>query len=166
MEHLLILARYEHGTGLAMEQDLPLTPLLRQAADEVHRTTGAEITLTTPDWLTIDGDPIALERAITNLIRNGVQAGGAPVHINAQLYGDYVEVTVTDHGKGIPSSELSHLFEPFWRGDPARSRTGGVGLGLAIVKTVVDAHRGHIEVKSESDQGTVFILQLPHRKTW
>lgn len=165
-EHLLILARYEHGAGLLLEQDVSLTPLLQHAASEIRRSTGAEVTVTTPESLVLDADPVALERAIGNLIGNGVQAGGGTVRVDAHQYGESVRIAVTDSGRGMTPEEIPHLFEPFWRGDPARTRGGGAGLGLAIVKTVVEAHNGQIEVRSEPGQGSVFTLILPQHRSW
>jgi two-component system, OmpR family, sensor kinase len=165
-EYLLILARYERGTGLAVEQDVPLNPLLQQAADEVRRGTGQAIAVSAPDALALDADPVAIERVVANLIRNGVHADGAPIRVEAGAEGAEVWIRVVDQGRGIEPEAIPRLFEPFWRGDPARGRDGGIGLGLAIVKTVVDAHGGRIDVESEPGRGSVFTVRLPQRKAW
>jgi signal transduction histidine kinase len=71
---------------------------------------------------------------------------------------------VRDTGIGIATGDLPHLFERFWRADPARSRTGerpGVGLGLSIVKWIVDAHGGTIEVQSRPGRGTTVRVTIP-----
>ena len=76
--------------------------------------------------------------------------------------GDEVTLRVTDTGIGIPSRDISRIFERFYRVDRARSReTGGTGLGLAIVKHVVDNHGGTLEVESELGRGTTFRITLP-----
>jgi signal transduction histidine kinase len=166
-EHLLILARYERGVGLAMQADLPLAPLLRRAADEVQKSTGGEVLVEVPADLTLEGDPIALERMVANLARNAVEAGGAPVRVAARPDGAGVAIAVSDQGRGIPPEAIPKLFEPFFRVDPARSREGGTGLGLAIVKTVVDAHAGRIDVESAPGHGTTFRVWLPgEQKSW
>jgi signal transduction histidine kinase len=75
-----------------------------------------------------------------------------------------VRLTVRDTGIGIASVDLPHIFERFWRADPARSRTGdrpGVGLGLAITKWIAEAHGGTIEVQSRPGRGTTFSVTLP-----
>jgi signal transduction histidine kinase len=163
-EHLLMLARYERGALLAMERDLPLAPLLERAAAEASRSAGGPVHVEAPPDLLLDGDPLALERLVSNLARNGIQAGGAPVTIAAEPSGEEVAIHVRDTGCGMPREALPHLFEPFFRLDPARDRRGGTGLGLAIVKTVVDAHGGRIEVESTPGLGSAFHVWLPRRQ--
>lgn len=162
-EHLLILARYERGAAPAVERGVALRPLLEHAAEEVRRATGADVQVIVPEALTLDADPLALERAVTNLVRNGVQAGGAPITVRAAgaAAGDEVIIEVEDSGKGIAPDILPRVFEPFFRGDPARRHDGGTGLGLAIVRVVVEAHGGSVDVESNPGQGTTFRLRLP-----
>jgi len=71
---------------------------------------------------------------------------------------------VRDSGIGIASGDLPHIFDRFWRADPARSRTGdrpGVGLGLAISKWIAEAHGGEIAVQSRPGRGSTFTITLP-----
>jgi signal transduction histidine kinase len=75
-----------------------------------------------------------------------------------------VEVSVRDTGEGIPSQDLPHIFERFYRGDASRSRNrdkGGAGLGLAIAQGIVHAHGGDIGVESQVGKGTQFTFYLP-----
>lgn len=163
-EHLLVLARYDRGAAFAMERDLPLAPLLERTAQEVQRSEGGEVTVEAAPHLQVDGDPLALERLVANLARNGVQAGGAPVTVAAEAGDGGIWLHVRDQGRGIPREALPHLFEPFYRADPARGKDGGTGLGLAIVKTIVEAHRGRISVDSVPGRGTIFHVWLPRRQ--
>jgi two-component system OmpR family sensor kinase len=71
---------------------------------------------------------------------------------------------VSDSGIGIAPGDLPHIFDRFWRADPARSRTGerpGVGLGLAITKWIAEAHGGSITVQSRPGRGSTFTVRLP-----
>jgi signal transduction histidine kinase len=163
-EHLLTLARYERGAGLAMERDLAVAPLLERAAEEARRSTGGEVVVSAPNDLRLDCDPLAMERLVSNLAKNGVQAGGSPVTITAEALADGLVISVRDRGPGIPPGMEARLFEPFYRADQARSRDGGTGLGLAIVKTVVEAHHGQITVESQPGQGAAFRVFLPRRQ--
>ena len=84
---------------------------------------------------------------------------------------DYVEITVSDNGIGIPEREQTRIFERFYRVDYARSRAnGGTGLGLAIVKHIAASHNGEVRVWSQPGQGSTFTISLPahqpvHRPT-
>jgi two-component system sensor histidine kinase BaeS len=77
-------------------------------------------------------------------------------------------LTVGDSGIGIAAGDLPHIFDRFWRADPARSREGerpGVGLGLAITKWIAEAHGGTITVQSRPGRGTIFTATLPRSAT-
>ena len=76
--------------------------------------------------------------------------------------GPSARVSVRDHGCGIDAVDLPHIFEPFYRADPARARdTGGTGLGLAIADQIARAHGGAISVSSQPGLGSTFTLNLP-----
>lgn len=109
------------------------------------------------------GDRSSLVTAVHNLIRNAVSYSTGPSRVGVGVVerDGRVEISVTDQGVGIPSSELGRVFERFYRGDPARSRqTGGTGLGLSIVKHVVHNHRGEVRVWSHPGRGSTFTIRL------
>lgn len=110
------------------------------------------------------GDEARLIQVIMNLVDNAVNYTNAGGNITLQVYvkGDNVYINVSDTGIGIGPEHLEHIFERFYRVDPARSRAaGGTGLGLSIVDWVIDAHGGTISVVSKPGQGTTFTVQLP-----
>ncbi|MCA8990110.1 MAG: sensor histidine kinase, partial [Planctomycetaceae bacterium] len=75
---------------------------------------------------------------------------------------DEVQVVVADTGSGIPEKHLPHLFKRFYRVDDSRNRSlGGTGLGLAICKSIVEVHRGKIDIESQVGLGSRFIVTLP-----
>jgi two-component system sensor histidine kinase SenX3 len=83
-------------------------------------------------------------------------------HVQARSDDDYVEITVSDNGIGIPAAELDRIFERFYRVDYARSRAnGGTGLGLAIVKHIAAIHGGDVSVWSQVGHGSTFTLKIP-----
>jgi two-component system sensor histidine kinase SenX3 len=120
---------------------------------------------TEPD-LEVMGSEDQLAIAIGNLVENAVNYSpdGTRVAVAAHPIGDLVEVTVSDQGVGIPSSDLERIFERFYRVDRARSReTGGTGLGLSIVKHIASIHGGDVRVWSVEGQGSTFTVRLPLR---
>jgi signal transduction histidine kinase len=120
--------------------------------------------LSAPTVALADADRI--HQVLVNLLDNGLKftpVGGCIV-ISFGREDELISCTVADTGPGIPSAEIPHLFERFYRGDRSRARTGnenGAGLGLAIAKAIVEAHGGHIWVESEPGQGTRFTFTLP-----
>jgi signal transduction histidine kinase len=114
-------------------------------------------------------DPLEMDvqrmgRVLNNLVSNALRhtPPGGLVSIRAEREAGFVRVTVQDSGEGIPSEDLSHVFERFYRGDKSRSRaTGGAGLGLAIAKGIVEAHGGSIAVQSQPGQGATFTFTVP-----
>lgn len=110
------------------------------------------------------GHEPSLVVALHNLILNAVQysPNSSRVGIGVAERDDAVEISVTDHGPGIPEEELDRVFERFFRSDPARSRqTGGTGLGLSIVKHVIANHAGEVAVWSRPGSGATFTIRLP-----
>jgi signal transduction histidine kinase len=115
----------------------------------------------------VDGTGTALcsprmVRVLQNLLQNAIRhtpPEGA-VRIEARRRGDWLEVAVQDTGEGIPEEAVGRVFEPFWRGDTARSSPGS-GLGLALAKRIVEALGGDIRVESSSARGSRFAVLLP-----
>src|SRR5262249_40749462 len=110
------------------------------------------------------GESGSLTRAIRNLISNAIKYGGEDrwLGISALVEGGCVKVTVQDHGRGIPSSELPHVFEPFFRGRSAvDGQVQGSGLGLSLAKEAAEAHGGRVDVSSSEGVGSTFNISLP-----
>jgi len=106
--------------------------------------------------------------AVGNLVENAIAYSdpGARVvvaaHVQPKIDDDYVEITVSDNGIGIPAAEVDRIFERFYRIDYARNRAnGGTGLGLAIVKHIAAIHGGEVSVWSQVGQGSTFTITIP-----
>jgi signal transduction histidine kinase len=151
---------------------VPLAPadLIESAADAaLHAATSTRIERHVPDDLpAVIGDPAALRSAVENLIANAVKYGGPDkwVGIRAERGGTRrhpeLLITVADHGAGIPSDELPHIFNAFYRGANATGRQiQGSGLGLALVQQIVAAHGGRVTVTTRPGSGTAFTIHLP-----
>lgn len=116
----------------------------------------------------IYGDRDRLYQLLMNLITNAFRytPAGECVKIDMICTATEAQVIVMDKGIGIPSSDLEHIFDRFYRVDKARSRAaGGTGLGLSIAKWIAEAHRGRIEVESVVDQGSIFKVIFPIHKS-
>jgi len=113
-----------------------------------------------PSLPDLNVDPFLMQRALTNIIGNAVQAmpDGGTLTITTKKEGQSASISVADTGTGIPPENISKLFEPLFT-----TKSRGVGLGLAIVKSVIEAHGGTITVKSEVGHGSKFCIVLPLR---
>jgi signal transduction histidine kinase len=112
----------------------------------------------------VDADLVRVRQLLLILIDNALShtPAGGEVSVGVARQNGRAQVTVTDTGEGIPTSDLPHIFERFYRADKARTReNGGSGLGLAIAKWIVDAHKGDIAVTSTEGRGTEVAVSLP-----
>ena len=106
-----------------------------------------------------------ISQVIINLISNAIRYTNLNGEILIKLYkkSDFIKIIVKDNGIGIPEESLDYIFERFYRVDKSRCRnTGGTGVGLTICKSIVDLHKGKIEVKSKLNEGSEFIITLPN----
>jgi two-component system phosphate regulon sensor histidine kinase PhoR len=103
-----------------------------------------------------------VHRVLTNLVQNAIKftAAGGTVTVSTGVAEGMVVVRVADTGMGIPASDLSRVFERFYKVDKSRSGEG-TGLGLAIAKHVVQAHGGTIWAESQEGKGSTFVFTLP-----
>lgn len=108
------------------------------------------------------GNPIAIKRAVSNLVVNAVRYGNGWVRVSSGVTADnsMVWVCVEDNGPGIEPSQVNKVFEPFTRGDTARG-SEGTGLGLAIVKRIISQHRGSVMVSNRSEGGLRAQISFP-----
>ena len=111
------------------------------------------------------GDPDQLRRLLFNLLDNAIKytTDGGAIRVGSECHGEQVRVVVADNGIGIAAEHIPHIFNRFYRVDPARGReaTEGIGLGLAICRSIVEAHGGCIEVESHVGRGTQVTCTLP-----
>jgi len=109
-------------------------------------------------------DDMLLERAISNLVHNAIKFTDpqGTVEVSLILRESTVVISVKDSGPGIPETELTKVFEQFFRGvSHKKDRDSGFGLGLYIVRRIVEAHKGDVSVESKVGEGTTFRIQIP-----
>jgi signal transduction histidine kinase len=128
------------------------------------QTQNRRLAATVPqDLPTIAADRNSLSEVITNLVDNGIKYSheGGEVVVAASVKENFVEVTVTDHGIGMPENIVGNLFNKFYRSHRSRGTVGGTGLGLYICKAIIEGHGGTLWVRSKEGQGTTFGFTVP-----
>ena len=183
---LLTLTRLESGTREIRNDRLDLVKLVRDIADDADfeaRSRNRSVRLGSSESCMIVGSEELLRPAIENVIRNAVKytaeksaveieikadgarsnaRGAIPTVDNQDGYEGFAEITVRDHGAGVPENDLAEIFRPFYRVDDARDReSGGTGLGLAITERAVRLHGGNVTAKNASDGGLLITIRLP-----
>lgn len=162
-DDLLVVARSgEDGLALNLER-LEAAELLDTVATRFRsRIAGHNRTITTAAeaGLTVWGDRLRLEQALTNLVENAVRHGAGEIRLAAVGRGDAVRLSAGDEGAGFADDFLPHAFERFSRGDAARGR-GGAGLGLAIVDTIAMAHGGSAGARNPTAGGPEIWIDVP-----
>lgn len=168
---LLSLTRLEAGDGRDSLESVELDDIVREVvadADYEARDTNRHVALLRADPARTVGHGELLRRAVENVIRNAVRYTdeGTDVEVDLGLVrsngSSEAVIRVRDHGPGVPSESLEHLFEPFYRIDEARERrSGGAGLGLSITRRAVKLHNGDIRARNASDGGLVVEIRLP-----
>jgi protein-histidine pros-kinase len=107
------------------------------------------------------GQPVALRRALWNLIENGLKFGRR-VELTLAEHPECFTVQIRDHGPGLAEEELEKVFEPFYRSEASRSRdTGGTGLGLAIARNLLRGQGGKVGLRNHPDGGLEAVVTLP-----
>jgi heavy metal sensor kinase len=164
---LLTLSEAESGIQALIKEPVDLRGLIEDLVDQMRllasdRNLRIEIQSVPALW--IDADKLWIRRAIVNLLHNAIKYSrdGGKIGISASMENSTVKLRIWDYGIGILPQDLPHIFDRFYRADPARSRdSGGVGLGLALVKWIIEAHNGSIRVESAAEQGSLFEIFLP-----
>jgi hypothetical protein len=144
---------------------IDIAALCRTVADEAAdaRPELAEaISYSGPERLVVRARPVALKRAMANLVTNALAYGGAARLTLSPPEGGAVRLAVEDDGPGIPASEMENVFAPFRRLEGSRNReTGGTGLGLTITRNILRAHGGDVTLRNRPGGGLTAVASLP-----
>ncbi|HLH73901.1 MAG TPA: ATP-binding protein [Chloroflexota bacterium] len=166
VDDLLDVSRMEAGRFRLDLAEIDLQPLLTSMVRDYDQKSEAHHVIgLVPDELpTVHGDAERIRQVLDNLLSNAIKYSprGGPIVLAARVDGEYLLVSVSDRGIGLPRDKLGRLFEKFYRVDSQLThRVRGSGLGLAIAKYIVDAHGGRIWVESELGKGSTFYFTLP-----
>ena len=164
---MLTLAKTDNPEALTFES-VDLSRLVSEVGSALQpnaRSKGIALELAVdPEWEPhVRGEPGLLRQLVTNLTENAIKFTEAgAVRLGLSHRDGNVDLIVRDSGRGIAPEALPHIFERFYRADPARSRhIEGTGLGLAVVNNIVRVHGGTVSVRSEPGEGTTFTVELP-----
>jgi signal transduction histidine kinase len=168
-QNLLELSKLDSGLVLLDLRPDDLRAAIESAVEQAGpaaRRRDVRLSLSLPDSpIRLRHDPQRIGQVVTNLVGNAIKftEPGGEVAITARSTDDGgALIEVTDTGVGIEPAELSRIFDRFYRGSRANEARGsGSGLGLAIVRSIVDMHRGSVEVTSRLGAGTTFRIVLP-----
>jgi two-component system OmpR family sensor kinase len=168
VEDLLDLARLDAGQIEFVRQPVNVEALLKSVVDKLVLPAGeknVELVDRVSDLPTMVGDGDRLAQVFMNLVDNAIKhtPEGGKVVVRGDTASGWISIHVDDSGAGIPSEDLSRIFERFYQVDKARSggKGRGVGLGLAISRQIVEAHGGRIVAQSSVGKGSRFTVQLP-----
>ncbi|HEY2282582.1 MAG TPA: HAMP domain-containing sensor histidine kinase [Solirubrobacteraceae bacterium] len=156
MNDLIDLARGEQQQAGA--EDVRLDIVVAETLARAQRNSPATPLQANLDPVLLNGVAARLDRAVANLIDNAIKYSPAGKPVEIDLHGG--ELTVRDHGHGIPAEDLPHVFDRFYRGAEARGRPGS-GLGLAIVRQVIAQHGGTVTAERPPGGGTLMRVTLP-----
>jgi C4-dicarboxylate-specific signal transduction histidine kinase len=134
-------------------------------AELVKRKTVTEL-ICTGSFPLIPGDAVQLQQVFINLLMNAMEAmtdtpaAGRAIRINAQVVGDEIQISFSDHGHGIPTAIRDKLFEPF-----VTTKERGLGLGLSICASIIKAHGGYIEIVNNIESGATVTVNIRKRQS-
>ena len=166
-EQLLFLCREDAGLVPLVMKAVRLDDLARESSEHMAVVAGSKGLALESDGLTscaVRGDADQLRRLLFNLLDNAIKftPAGGTIRVGMERADGHACLTVADTGVGIPAEHLPHVFERFYRVDPARGQEAeGTGLGLAICRSIAEAHGGHLRIESAVGQGTQVTLVMP-----
>jgi len=170
---LLELAQFDVKQNHIAWNPIELDEVLYEAvATVLHKYPAYNITLSTNSSdeslpsIQVRGEDSLLKTAFTNLIENGCKFSvDHHVRLMVHIQQDYIKVTIEDKGIGIAESELSFIFQPFYRASNARTVKGN-GIGLSLTEKIIKLHGGLISVNSQLNKGTTFIVSIPFSRSF
>lgn len=169
---LLEMSRFDAGAAELALSDVDLWALCEDvatAAVPLAEAAGAELYMVVQDsgdGFIAEVDRRRIDRILRNLVNNAIEhSEGRPVDVVLKSSPSSVAIAVRDYGVGMTTEEVTHVFDRFWRADPARARTtGGSGLGLSIATEDTRLHQGTLDAWGEKGKGSCFRLVLPRRQ--
>jgi signal transduction histidine kinase len=167
INNILNTSRYDRRHLMVHLSEDTLAGVYDMIMDDMQLRAGAQgrlLSVNIPaDLPTIAVDRASMSEVLGNLIDNAIKYSneGGAINVTAKVSGEFVEVSIEDHGIGMPESVVSQLFQKFYRSHRSRETVAGTGIGLYISKAIVESHGGNISVRSEDGHGSTFTVSLP-----
>jgi PAS domain S-box-containing protein len=169
IENLLELSRAQAQQLSLYSEPSDVKNLVKEVLTKIKRQAPSHrfVTFITDKLPPINGDPLRIERILYNLLDNAAKYSppGSQIRVSVNAEPERLVIGVSDHGKGLSSSERARIFGPFQRLENDRpDQARGAGLGLMVCRRLVEAHGGEIWVESKKGRGSTFFFSLPFRK--
>jgi len=168
VNELLDISRLESDSLVLNWEELDLGAVILDVLQSFQEKANVrQISLTSilmESSMIVEADPLRMRRVLANLVENAIKFSepGSKISISAEKMNGNITINVIDQGYGIPSEELSKVFDKFYQArTKIKKNTFGMGLGLYISKQIVEAHGGCIAVKSQLGAGSTFTITLP-----
>jgi len=169
IENLLELSRAQAQQLSLYSEPTDVKTLVKEALHKIKRQAPSHrfVTSIPSEPMLMHADPLRIERILYNLLDNAAKYSppGSQIKVSANAEPERLVIGVSDHGKGLSSSEQARIFGPFQRLENSRpDQARGAGLGLMVCRRLVEAHGGEIWVESKKGRGSTFFFSLPRRK--
>ncbi len=159
------MSQIEAGALRIVQTPTQLRQLIREVVDEMRMRTESHYFVVDmpPEMPQVNADSRRIRQVLTNLIGNAIKyTKRGQITVSCEMENDFLIVSVSDQGEGIPPEFLDKIFERFFQIDGASTRrVGGSGLGLSISRGIIQAHGGRMWVESVQGQGSTFRFSLP-----
>jgi PAS domain S-box-containing protein len=170
IENLLELSRAQAQQLALYSEMIDIKGLVRETLSKIKRQAPSHrfVTSIPSEHMLIHADPLRIERILYNLLDNAAKYSppGSQIKVSVNAEPERLVIGVSDHGKGLSSSEQARIFGPFQRLENKRpDQARGAGLGLMVCRRLVEAHGGEIWVESKKGRGSTFFFSLPRRKS-
>jgi signal transduction histidine kinase len=163
---LLDVSRLEAGVLQLNRGEVDVAAVTRDVIGRLKvLADGREIGVDAPEHATVNGDRDRIEQVVTNLLSNAIRYSpeGGRIEVGVQAHPEWVQISVRDHGLGVPKDQQQRIFDRFARVHAENGGSAGIGLGLSIAKAIVEQHGGRIWVEStgKNGEGSTFLVRLP-----
>lgn len=167
VNNILSAARYDRRHLKLRLKEETLGHIYSTVADDMQlraRSQNRILAVEIPENLpTVAADTNAVGEVLSNLIDNAIKYSyeGGLVHVTAKIIPNFIEISISDHGVGMPANVVSNLFHKFYRSHRSRETVAGTGIGLYICRAIVSSHGGTIQAQSVENEGSTFTFTLP-----